>query len=108
MQMDKTYVEADWDGNSGVIGPIAMNWRGGPAAVQISVTGTIDYDVEMTLSDIQNNPAAPVWFIDDALTQDSATTSIKFGITANPRAMRIVVNSSTDATVRVQIVQADV
>jgi hypothetical protein len=108
MQMDTTYGEADWAATDDIIGPIAMNWRGGVAAVQISVTGTIDYDVEMTLSDIQNSADAPVWFIDNATTQDGATGSIVFAVDNNPRAMRIIVNSSTTATVRVQIVQSDV
>lgn len=104
MYLNKTYVEADWDGNDGVIGPIGLDWRGGPGIVQITVGGTIDYDVEFTNSDIQSGQT-PDWVIDDATTQDGATGNLHFAVESFPRFMRIVVNSSTDATVNIDIVQ---
>lgn len=107
MQFNHTYGEADWDGNGGVIGPIPTNWRGGPASVRIEVSGTIDYDFEMTNSDLQNGQT-PVWFIDDATTQDGATTSQTIFMDIMPRAFRILVNSSTAATVTIDLVQSDV
>lgn len=107
MQLNHTYVEADWDGNGGVIGPIPTNWRGGPAALRITITGTINYDVEQTLSDLQNE-TSPIWFIDDATTQDGATASQTILMDIMPRAIRIPVNSSTGATVTLDLVQSDV
>lgn len=107
MQLNKTYVEADWDGNGGIAGPIAMNWRGGPASLQITVTGTIDYDLEQSNYDIQNSDVTPVWFIDDA-THDGVTGNLVVFFQGNPRFIRIKVNSSTDATINLALVQSDV
>lgn len=107
MQLNKTYAEADWDGNDGIAGPIAMNWRGGVSSLQITVTGTIDYDLEQTIYDAQNSDVTPVWFIDD-VTHDGATGNLVVMFSGNPRFIRIKVNSSTDATINVAIVQSDV
>ena len=106
MQLNKTYVEADWDGNSGVIGPIALNWRGGVTALQLTVTGTIDYDLVYTNRDLQAGETA-VWAFSDAATHDGATTSLTVRYEATPRFILIGVNSSTDATVSLDIVQTD-
>lgn len=95
-----------WSSNS-LMSPIMTNWRGGPASTRIEVSGTIDYDVEMTNSDIQNGDT-PIWFIDDTTTQDGATASQTIFMDMMPRAFRLIVNSSTSASFTIDLVQADV
>lgn len=107
-----TSVPFSADGNYGwsaksVTRPIAMNWRGGVAGMQITVTGTIDYDFEQTNSDLQNSTAAAVWFIDDT-AHDGATGNLVVRFDANPRFSRFKVNSLSDATISVALVQSDV
>lgn len=105
MQFHKTYVAADWDNEDDVTPPIVCNWRGGPGALQITVTGTIDYDVEMTLGDIQFEDVS--WFVDDEDTQSGVTDDLHIAINSMPKAIRIKVNSATEATITVDLVQSD-
>jgi len=76
-----------------------------PSVVQVTVTGTINFDVETTLSDIQNTDgAAPfsysdqsdfLWLNDANFTGKTATLVDTLAKAGN-RAMRVVANSYTD------------
>lgn len=85
-----------------------------PAVVQVDVTGTINYDVQVTLQDPFNAAAAPftlsdqedlAWFND---ANFGAKTADLLDNLADPgvRAMRVVTNSYTDtAELQVYVVQ---
>ena len=106
MSKNKTYVEADWaDGD--VTSPYPLNWHGGPLALQITVTGTIDFDIESSNSDLQNSTATAQWLADSTDSQ-GITASKWLTFNAIPRFIRIKVNSfTTGATVSFGITQTD-
>lgn len=107
MQFSKTYTDADWDNEDDATPPIAMNWRGGETLIQITTSGTINFDVEQTNADLQNSTDPAAWFVGDTdhagLSDDASVV-----LSVSPRFLRFKVNSSTDATIRVDLVQADV
>jgi hypothetical protein len=105
MQVNKTYVEADWaTGNA--TAPIALNHRGGVAAVEIIVTGTVNFDIQSTNSDLQAGESAS-WLVDS--TETTGITASKWiTYTATPRFVRVLVNSfTTGATIALKIAQSD-
>lgn len=86
---------------------IPLDWRGGPGALRITVGGTINFDLENTLSDIQFVDTID-WFIDDA-AQDDETASLTARWEVTPKAIRIKTNSySSGATLKLDYVQSDV
>lgn len=88
--------------------PIAMNWRGGETALQITVTGTIGYDLELTNADIQFGQT-PDWAISDATNHYGATASQLVRYESTPRFIRAKINSySTGAALNFDLVQSDV
>ncbi len=105
-QTSKTYVEADWTSGA-VTAPLALNWRGGASAVEIVVTGTVNFDIESTNSDL-NAAEAASWLVDTSANA-GVTASKFFTFNANPRFMRFKINSGgTGATIAVKLVQSDV
>jgi hypothetical protein len=106
MQASKTYVEADWSvGN--VTSPLAMDWRGGPVACQITITGTIDIDIQSSNSDLQAGQAGD-WLVDSA-TVTGVTASKWVTFNPVPRFIRLDVNSfTTGATVTLKLTQSNV
>lgn len=105
MDFSKSYTDADWSGSPLVTAPIALNWRGGPAMLAITKTETIDYDVQVTNSDLQAGATAN-WITH--ASGDGLTASALIGLSPVPRFMRILVNSETDATLTLDYVQSDV
>lgn len=104
-QTSKTYVDADWDG--GETAPLALNWRGGIIAAQVTVTGTVDFDIESTNSNLNAGEAAD--WLPDSTESESITTSKFFRFDATPRFIRIKINSGgTGATIAIKLVQSDV
>lgn len=90
-----------------VTNTIPLNWRGGRGALRITVDGTINYDLENTLSDIQFADTID-WFVDDA-AQDDETASLTARWEVTPKAIRVKVNSySSGATLTLDYVQSDV
>lgn len=87
--------------------PVAANWRGGEAGLQITVTGTINYDLEQTNYDIQNSDTDPVWFTDD-VTHVGATDNLVVLFTVSPRFFRLKINSGSSITINLALVQSDV
>jgi len=85
---------------------IPLNWRGGAGALRITVGGTINYDLENSLSDIQFEDI--VWFVDDA-AQDDETASLTARWEVTSKAIRVKANSySSGATLTLEYVQSDV
>ncbi len=106
MQVNKTYVEADW-ATGDVTAPLALNHRSAPVAVQVTVTGTINFDIQSSNSDLQSGEAAD-WLV-DSTAATGITASKWLNFTSTPRFIRLDVNSfSTGATVSLKITQADV
>lgn len=105
MSSGKTYVEADWSvGN--VTPPLAFNHRSGRLSLQVIVTGTIDFDIESSNSDLQAGDAAN-WLV-DLPTSAGLTASTWRTFNAVPRFIRIKVNSfTTGATVSFYWAQED-
>lgn len=86
---------------------IPLDWRAGVSALRITVGGTINYDLENTLSDIQFATTIN-WFIDDA-AQDDETASLTARWEVTPKAIRVKANSySSGATLTLDYVQSDV
>jgi hypothetical protein len=106
MSKNKTYVEADWSvGN--VTAPYPLNWRGGPIGLQITVTGTINFDLESSNSDLQNSTATALWLV-DSTASTGVTASKWLTFNAIPRFIRLKVNSFTaGATVSIGYTQTD-
>ncbi len=77
-----------------------INWRGGNAALDVNVSGTINYDIEQTFDDIQFKTTAFNWTVDDPATQSAQTADQAVLYLAHPKAIRIKVNSySSGATI---------
>lgn len=86
---------------------IPLDWRAGSALLRVTVTGTINYDLEQTLSDIQF-VSAITWFVGDA-GHDDETASISVTFTVAPKAIRLKANSySSGAVLLAEYVQSDV
>lgn len=96
---------------------IPLDWRQtSPPTVQVEVTGTINFDVEVTVQDFRMNGAAPFDFDDQedlAWVNDAnftAKTAALVNALALPgyRALRVVANSySSGAELQVYISQPD-
>ena len=87
---------------------LPMNWRGGNSAVDINVSGTINYTLEQTFDAIQTKTAEFDWTVDDPTTQTSQTADQTILYRAHPRALRLKANSySSGATVTISITQRD-
>lgn len=86
--------------------PKALNWRGGVGALEIIVTGTINFDLQSTNADLNEGYTAQ-WLVDSAgSTGITASKWITFN--GNPRFIRIYTNSITaGATVRLLYTQAN-
>ena len=85
---------------------IPLDWRSGPGALRITVGGTINYDLENTLSDIQFETIT--WFVDDA-AQDDETASLTARWEVTSKAIRVKANSySSGATLTLEYVQSNV
>lgn len=79
--------------------PKALNWRGGVGALEIIVTGTINFDIQSTNADLNEGDTAQ-WLVDSTNTT-GITASKWITFNSNPRFIRIYVNSlSAGATVR--------
>jgi len=72
-----------------------INWRGDSAAMNIGVTGTINYDVQQTFDDIQFKTTPYTWSVDVAATQSGATATLPILYSAHPKGVRLLVNSYT-------------
>lgn len=78
---------------------IPLDWRAGNAALNIAITGTINYDLEQTFDDVQFKTTALAWSVDDATTQSSQTAGQTILYQAHPRAIRFKANSYTDGAI---------
>ena len=94
---------------------IPLDWRSQtPATIQVAVTGTINFDVEGTLQDVQTSYAAPFdvadqsdleWFNDANFTAKTASLTDDLTLPGY-RAIRVVVNSySSGAELQVYLSQ---
>jgi hypothetical protein len=89
----------------GATRPVALDMNKRPFLVTYAcdITGTINYDVEHTLDDLNDPTITPHWFDDATLNNE---TTDQFGNIAYPvRFSRIAVNSGT-GTIRAAILQA--
>lgn len=102
---NKTYVEADWSvGN--VTAPIPLDWHSGRAALQVVVTGTIQFDIQSSNSDLQAGATAQ-WLV-DSTESENITASKWITFNAVPRFIRLNVDSFTPgATVSLNWTQKD-
>lgn len=86
--------------------PKALNWRGGVGALEIIVTGTINFDIQSTNADLNEGDAAQ-WLVDSS-GNAGVTASKWITFNGNPRFIRIYTNSITaGATVRLLYTQAN-
>jgi hypothetical protein len=86
--------------------PKALNWRGGVGALEIIVTGTINFDLQSTNADLNAGETAQ-WLVDSS-GNAGITASKWITFNGNPRFIRIYVNSlSAGATVRLLYTQAN-
>lgn len=80
--------------NTFVTKTLGLCWRGKIAAVNITVTGTINYTVQQTLSDIQTSTRTSInWLNSDDTNVVSATASKNTNYVAIPNATRLLVAS---------------
>jgi len=94
----KTYVEADWATGSATA-PFPLNHKQDQIAMQIVVTGTVDFDIESTNADLQAGEAAS--WLPDSTNSEGITASKWLTFNAVPRFIRILVNSGgTGATIK--------
>ena len=102
----KTFAEPALAAGAGTP-PIAFNHRSGKVALQIVVSGTINFDVQSTNSDIQGG-ATPQWFADSSASQN-ISANIWLTFNAVPAFIRVYTNSITPgATVTINWTQEDV
>lgn len=86
---------------------VALNHRGGRVALEIIVTGTINFDLQSTNSDLQAGVAGQ-WLVDTA-TNAGITASKWITFNGTPAFIRLLVNTITaGATVTLNWTQADV
>lgn len=79
--------------------PKALDWKGGVGALEIIVTGAINFDLQSTNADLNAGETAQ-WLVDSTDTT-GITASKWITFNGNPRFIRIYVNSlSAGATVR--------
>ena len=106
MQFSKTYVEADWAVGD-VTSPLALDFRSGPIAAQITVTGTVNFDIQASNSDLQSGETGD-WLVDSAAVT-GVTASKWVTYSAIPRFVRLEINSfTTGATISLKFAQSNV
>ena len=87
---------------------IPLDWRNGPAALNIVVSGTVNYDLQQTFDDIQFKAQPFNWVVDDPATQAAQTTGQSILFRAHPKAIRLLINSfTTGATITLSYTQID-
>jgi hypothetical protein len=87
-------------------GTLPIDWRNGNAALNIGVTGTINYDLEQTFDGIQTKATAFTWSVDDAATQSAQTAGQTILYRAHPKALHLKINSySSGATITLSYTQ---
>ena len=85
---------------------LAINHKGGNAALNVLVSGTINYDIEQTFDDIQTKTTAFSWSVNDAATQSGVTATKTILYYAHPKGIRLKANSySTSATLTLSYTQ---
>lgn len=88
---------------------IPLNWRGGNVGLNVTVSGTIDYTVQQTFDDIQNETAAFAFNNHPTAALVGATTTLNGAYSEIPRATRVIANSySSGATLEFNIIQRDI
>jgi len=86
--------------------PKALDWRGGAGALEVIVTGTVNFDIQSTNADLNAGDTAQ-WLVDSS-NSTGITASKWLTFNANHRFIRIYVNSITaGATVRLAYAQAN-
>lgn len=87
---------------------LALDWRSGNAALDVNVSGTINYSLQQTFDDVQFKTTAFVWGVDDATTWTSQTADQTLLFRAHPKALRCIVNSySSGASIVLSYTQRD-
>jgi len=87
---------------------IPLGWRNGGIGLTVIVSGTINYTIENTNSDIQDSTATINWLDHDDSVFVSATASDNSNYDFPPVGTRVKVNSySSGATLEYDIVQSD-
>lgn len=88
---------------------VPLNWRGADVALNVTVSGTIDYTVQQTFDNIQSESAAFTWNSHPTAALVTATTTLNGAYNEIPTATRLIVNSySTGATIEYNVVSRDV
>lgn len=94
---NKTFVEADWSAGN-VTRAIPLDWPNGRAALQVVVTGTIQFDIQSSNSDLQAGATAQ--WLTDSTESENITASKWITFNAVPRFIRLNIDSfTTGATV---------
>ena len=107
MYFQKIFTDATMTAGAGSQ-PIPLDWRNGNAALNIVVTGTVNYDLQQTFDDIQFKTQPFTWSVDDAATQAAQTTGQTILYRAHPKAIRLYINSITPgATITLSYTQVD-
>lgn len=91
--------------------PVIMDYFANPTTVSIYVvvTGTIDFTVQDSPNDPQNNTGGPdtwTWFDSDDAALVTTATNAKGNYAFPPHAIAILINSSAGGSVKVTITQA--
>jgi len=85
---------------------LAINHRGDNSALNVFVSGTINYDIQQTFDDIQTKTTAFNWSVDSAATQAGVTATTSVLYSAQPKGIRLKVNSySTGAILTLSYTQ---
>lgn len=85
---------------------LAINHKGGNGALNVFVSGTINYDIQQTFDDIQTKTTAFNWSVDNSATQSGVTATTSVLYYAHPKGIRLKVNSySTGATLTLSYTQ---
>lgn len=107
MYFQKVYTDAQLIAATGTA-PIPLDWRNGPAALRIDVTGTVNFTLQQTFDDIQFKAQPFTWSVDDPTTQASQVAGLTVLYRAHPKAIRILTNSITaGATITLSYTQID-
>lgn len=107
MQFHKIFTDATMTAGQGSQ-IIPLDWRNGNAALNIFVTGAVNYDLQQTFDDIQFKVQPFNWSVDDAATQAGQTAGQTILYRAHPKAIRLFINSiSAGATITLDYTQVD-
>lgn len=96
-------------GDSFASSAIGLNWRGGIVGFDIIISGTANYTIQFTESDIQNLDNRNLdWLNSSDSAVVNKTTSSSSNFIAVPIAMRLLCNSqSSSPTIKLDITQRD-